>query len=947
MNDRLLGKILDGRYKISAVLGAGGMGTVYKGSEISLERTVAIKLIKPHCLDQDGVARFEREAAILASMSHQNIMLFYRFGIAPDGSYYMVTEYLEGQTLRQLLFEEDSIDWRRAAELGVQICAGLSIAHQKGIVHRDLKPENIMLVSKPELVKILDFGLGTIVGTVGAASGPEYQKLTKTGQIIGTINYLSPEQCAGKKSDQRSDIYALGCILYECVTGEAPFAADNSVTVMYKHTNEKAKPFASFASSKNTPEEFEHLVNKALTKDPALRYQSMSDLQQDLQALLNAGPQAQPARKEPKKIGKIAVSVMVLVLVLGGVIGGAFLLRKKAAGRAVSARQGQDPLLKFEKLSGRAQYQAVMKEYASTGESSKTKEMLELALNGKSLSTSERVQLEFLHTIFLKSPELQAKSVNLLCRMAGLPEGSFPTDVYYSLLYTLAEMTQNSCLRNQSSQLFETMIKGADKHGLPTSEVGRIRRFNWSTYCQSKLFLATNKYNLGKVEEAKKLAQSVVEIDEAQVPWQMLSSTLVSFGEDGLAKDLIMECKKPDYLCDLSEGYIDTNRLDYAREALALARKNLEGMRDNKFLDDVLFTEALVDSEDGKSDAAGRLVKFANEDLATLDIRKRQLIGRRLVSWLYFYDRKAEAKRLLNDLISEKDKLPDIADRFQFRQTAQKLLTDRDVDKSLQGFRLVFTSRLSPVDHVNMVSNTQIWGHPDVMLFLNSDAYNLALTDQLPVDLRLHCMARFIEGVCRIYHLPIKTISVCDQMLDLIKAKHAENVKTGVDSKLTYQLWAQFNKARALQKIGKIKEAIAIADQIELAEVPKEQTAEIYSLEQMLKRVDKQKMLIDHCDTVLGLCQIARLCYPYRQFEEANRCLAKAATLSKTSEDKAILQNENASLALEQGEPERAEKLLQNYEKQNSNSDTSIAITRALVRLSNQKAKIFARAYLN
>jgi serine/threonine-protein kinase len=260
--DRFVGKILDARYKVLSPLGSGGMGSVYMAREIALDRNVAIKVLHANMIDPENQARFEREGAILSNLSHQHIMTFYRFGIAPDNSSYIAIEYLPGRTLRSILSSETTLDWRRATQIAMQICKALEYSHQLGVVHRDLKPENIMLMDTPEkdYVKLMDFGLAKLLPSESGMEAPENQKLTKTGQLVGSINYLSPEQCIGKKPDQRADVYALGCILYESLLGEPPFYADNPMGVMYKHANEKPKSVLEHPGGQTIPPEFEIIL---------------------------------------------------------------------------------------------------------------------------------------------------------------------------------------------------------------------------------------------------------------------------------------------------------------------------------------------------------------------------------------------------------------------------------------------------------------------------------------------------------------------------------------------------------------------------------------------------------------------------------------------------------------------------------------------------------------
>ena len=282
--DRLIGKILDGRYKILELLGSGGMGTVYKSREIALERFIALKILKNSDMSEEDQARFEREGKIVSELAHQNIVSFYRFGFAPDGTPYIAMECLQGGTLRDLFNSEGQLNWHRIGKIVVQICHALEFTHSHSIVHRDLKPENIMLLDapSPETVKLLDFGLATFM----PAAVESYQKITTTGQLVGSVNYISPEQCAGKIVDHRADIYALGCILYEAVSGRLPHQADNPLGVVYKHVNAVPDKFGSFLEFHSIPLAFEKIVFRALDRDPEKRYASAAELRFELEQLM-------------------------------------------------------------------------------------------------------------------------------------------------------------------------------------------------------------------------------------------------------------------------------------------------------------------------------------------------------------------------------------------------------------------------------------------------------------------------------------------------------------------------------------------------------------------------------------------------------------------------------------------------------------------------------------
>ncbi|MBX9724244.1 MAG: serine/threonine protein kinase, partial [Candidatus Obscuribacterales bacterium] len=276
--ESLVGNIFDEKFHIISVAGTGGMGVVYKARQIALDRVVAIKILRPGLVkDNEFKLRFDREAQILSTFSHQHVGMFYSYGEGRVPSIqhslpYIAMEFMQGESLQSLLLSAGALPWRRATKICKQICQGMIAAHQAGVVHRDLKPANIILLATPEqdFVKIVDFGLAIIV----ADTNQEAIKLTRTGDLVGTPTYFSPEQCQGKAAESRSDIYALGCILYEMLCGKPPFTAESPVSLIYKHVKDEAEELSK-RTGNELPPGIEMIVTKAMSKTPEDRYQSM------------------------------------------------------------------------------------------------------------------------------------------------------------------------------------------------------------------------------------------------------------------------------------------------------------------------------------------------------------------------------------------------------------------------------------------------------------------------------------------------------------------------------------------------------------------------------------------------------------------------------------------------------------------------------------------------
>lgn len=295
-NDPLIGSIFEANYAIVSRLGEGGMGFVYKATQLSLKRTVAIKLLHWHSLgDEDSRKRFQREGKNLSVLRHPNITSFYQFGITNAGVPYMVMEFIEGEDLSRVLAKENCLPWQLAVNLTRQICDAMEAAHAKKIINRDIKPSNLIIANRNDdpQVKIIDFGLSGFSKNTAETTGPidpastTDQKLTSTGTLIGSAMYMSPEQCQGQPCIVQSDIYSLGCVLYEMLTGNVPFEATSTIGLLHKHIHELAPRFDERSDGKTFPAGLEKCVFKAMAKNPADRYGSMAEFSADLKLVQN------------------------------------------------------------------------------------------------------------------------------------------------------------------------------------------------------------------------------------------------------------------------------------------------------------------------------------------------------------------------------------------------------------------------------------------------------------------------------------------------------------------------------------------------------------------------------------------------------------------------------------------------------------------------------------
>ncbi|MGY1637125.1 Stk1 family PASTA domain-containing Ser/Thr kinase [Geodermatophilus sp. SYSU D00742] len=360
-------QVLGERYEIGGVLGRGGMAEVHRGRDLRLGREVAVKVLRSDLArDPSFQVRFRREAQAAASLNHPAIVAVYDTGedrSASGATPYIVMEYVEGQTLRDVLRGEGVLSPERAMSLTADICGALDFSHRNGIVHRDVKPGNVMITPQGS-VKVMDFGIARAVSDSAAT-------MTSTAAVIGTAQYLSPEQARGEGVDARSDVYSVGCLLYELVTGAPPFTGDSPVAVAYQHVREDPRLPSSINPA--IPPELDAILLKAMSKNPANRYQSAADMRNDLlRALAGQQVEATPVMNDAEKttiLGatpgyaggdwdagddeaarkrrrtRVVVAVVAAVLLLGGVITAALLLDSGAEEEAPVAREVAVPTL--------------------------------------------------------------------------------------------------------------------------------------------------------------------------------------------------------------------------------------------------------------------------------------------------------------------------------------------------------------------------------------------------------------------------------------------------------------------------------------------------------------------------------------------------------------------------------------------------------------------------
>lgn len=319
--------LLDGRFRILEKIGAGGMSAVYTALQTEMNRRVAVKILHPKLsARKDLVARLRREARAMSQINHPNVANVFLFGELDDGAIYVVMELLEGRNLRDTLHADGPLPVDRALRMMISCCGALTEAHALGIIHRDLKPENIFLCTGAGLrdfPKVLDFGLAKVTDR---QMRPGSLRFTGAGQVFGTPEYMSPEQAQAKKLTPASDVYSLGLILYESLTGKLPFDSRGAVGVILQHVTDPPIPLDRRVPGKTFPPALVEVMDRVLAKDPALRFAGAAELADALQAVLDGQPASEvrsripaPPPRRPSRRGLVVMGI-VLAFVVGAAV---------------------------------------------------------------------------------------------------------------------------------------------------------------------------------------------------------------------------------------------------------------------------------------------------------------------------------------------------------------------------------------------------------------------------------------------------------------------------------------------------------------------------------------------------------------------------------------------------------------------------------------------------
>ena len=452
------GQVVGGRYEIISCLGTGGMGVVYRVKQIFLNTEFALKTLDKRSLTEKAIKRFQHEARTTFSLDHPSIIAVKDYGVLDDETPFLVMEFLNGQTLGERLKRSGSVPLAEAIPIFVQVCFGLAFAHDRGIVHRDIKPSNIMLLKgypsgAEGSVKIVDFGIAKFTG-----EGDEIQSLTRTGEIFGSPLYMSPEQCGGQRVDHRADVYSLGCVIFETLTGTPPFIGDSALSTMMKHQQERAPTLREATLGGDFPESIEEIVATMLAKSPADRYNNLGIVAHNLGALSRGVPpskgdrsaRGEPPRQKAKSERQDTISMkrsslyallLCVAIFSAALAGGAvYVMERRNNGEKSPLAKVVEPPVSLEKLRADSRAREAALEKATDG-------VIPVDVLEKQLALADHT-----HIFMVRHRTLSDESIRLIAKHPAITKFDvIDTDVPNECLYRLAELPLRRISLGQSN----------------------------------------------------------------------------------------------------------------------------------------------------------------------------------------------------------------------------------------------------------------------------------------------------------------------------------------------------------------------------------------------------------------------------------------------------------------------------------------------------------------
>lgn len=837
------GDIFDDKYELLETLGSGGIGTVYKARQLDCDRIVALKILHPHiAVDEEFRIRFMREAQALSRLSQVNIVTVYNLGIYNESLPYMAMEYVKGQSLRSTLNGIDRLPVLRAIKIIRDAAKGLAHVHQHGIVHRDLKPENIIVSDSPapDTVKLIDFGLarvnqdrGTAESEAGSEAAPNKQKITHTGELIGTTTYMSPEQCMGQNVDFRTDIYSLTACLYEIITGKRLYDADTPVGIIYKHVNDPVPTIKQNDVDLFAPE-INSVLEKGLAKDPAARFANMDEFASELDSLaltLQSANTAVPS----KAIAGLAFIACLLIALAATVLFKPATKSDESGGESINASSDKQ----FKKLLPRAQ----LKEALALLRERRLPESLhkaDICLRQGNLNHGDMVTL-----LFARARESSVEDmVYYLCKIKDLYErdaDSCPRDRVLRALMDLAVILHGMGLPENCTQILNYLNYDLLKHGMPDSYKGNFQ-FGKPGSNQLELWNARILAEKGKLEEAR--AKIRATIADEQGPWPTMLEACLDFGMEDDAKQLIQRC-----MDGLSCGSMSTVCLKRGRMQLAEAcAARMKEIHSSNAEPEYHLTLANILVEKGEKEKAKvELLNYIKHDLTPSKSREWHFLYKRFALTLMLCGGYKEARELLAKV--DHDLPPP-----QIIKTPKKLIDELENGSQIARYetmQLLDRENLSIEDRANLAIALYHRVRPideaafrqllELRILLNSEANK----NKVPAAKGIDCLMLY-EQALEHWRFSRDALRTCDEIIAILhsvpqRTSKAPSLECMEKSMICRKilLWQTIGeKTKALEQIEEIDSNLSDTS-LPLLDLLKAELA--------LKRLAKSKRIVEVC----------------------------------------------------------------------------------------------------
>lgn len=871
-----------GRFKLLALLGQGASGAVFKAHDNLMDRQVALKVLNKNQLDNPTArARFEREGIIVSSLSHENIVQFYAVGVSESGYPFIAMELLEGKTLREVLSADKSLDLKRALNIAIEVASALEYAFSKGVVHRDLKPENIILIETGfgEVAKVLDFGLAKNTTKYGATSAT----LTEAGQMIGSCGYMAPELVKGQSPDNRSDVYAVTCILFECITGSQPYQADSPHAVLLKHATDPIPPINKFLKTKPN-KDLDGLIHKGMAKDAQTRFQTAGEMKAALLELRDKSDKTNIQKTELSQKQFLTPLLASFCLLLAAA--GCWQLQKKLEAEKVSSERD----MPLTSLQLRQLLIAAIVAENSKDVSMKT---IDKALSIPDLSATDRGLLFRLKAKYSKHLALktffQIRAIN---EMAS-NEASSPMPAELDSLRFAAQGCEVLGLLDRQHRFINSYINKLTKwikDGKPIPTKYRVQdkvpdELNLrNAKLERVLVLISSKKTNEALAEYLKLNKESKYVPEAtltRIRWKLGDKKLV---EDSIYGDN----STPEYLTFLSNFFRDKGLND-------LARKSVEqGFNRTQFnITEELF-QADVSLEINRnkiSEAIKILKKRFDFDSNLYRSNWRNYASRRslrIAALAYCGDLETAYEKinlyLKNGVNEAEDQVNLVAMNAMIKECPKSSA------KEQINYFVNHTAKLK--------DSAQIWFATGVAKSIAKSA-NLSQTEQT---------ALWYEELLAIrpFILPNRELDLCKKILSVTEA---QSKNTPLD------LQAHNFAAVRIAELYHIMENDAdCVKQLEKLEADDDITVAneaVFSLEIQLNRIDKAKQIVARCPVFSELLAMSAASNRNGHQELSEICLQKAQSLiGKDRAKQQLFYAESALVSLELRETQIAEEIM-------------------------------------